>query len=55
MGWEVGGRGHTYGLTYGQFTLIYGRNQHNILQSNYLPVKSKLFKNVKKTIIIRIV
>ena len=40
--WERGsrGRGRIYSGTHGLFMLIYGRNQHNII-NNYPPIKNK--------------
>ena len=30
--WEAGSRGKGYTYTYGWFTTLYGRNQHNIVK-----------------------
>ena len=43
-GWEGSPRERGYMYTYGWFTLLYGRNQHNFA-SNYPPVKNKFSKS----------
>ena len=47
--WERGsrGRGHTY--TSGWFVLMYGRNQHNIV-NNYPPIRNKLIFKIVCTL-----
>ena len=44
--WEGGSRGRGHMYAYAWFTLLYGRNQHNIIQ-HYPPIKNKVKKKKK--------
>lgn len=43
-GWKGGSRGRGHMYTYGWFTLLYGRNQHNTVKQLSYKLKKKFFK-----------